>query len=191
MMKKFGRESPNLRDRILIAGSLVHADIIYQHSLREDGTGVWISGPVASHRDIQQQKKRVIEYPLPAGTKIGSSASDVEIIVDIEADGVGLPLDGEDMKVIGKSSFLWQAVGSFDSNAAGVTRPVNRAVDNRRFLANVFHDVDLATGRPTCFVDVIAQHPERWPHALARRNFDACFEAPVRLRKLSRSLHPG
>src|ERR1700677_2781588 len=143
-------------DRILLAGSLVHPDIIHQHSLREDCGSVWISRPVASHRQIEYQGKRVIEYPFPAGTKIRSGASDVELAVDIEANGIPFPLERENMKIVGKPPFFGQDVGRFDSNLSRVTRSMNRAVYSRRFFSNVFHDVDLATGGPTGFLDVVA-----------------------------------
>jgi hypothetical protein len=68
-MKKVGRDSPNFRDRILLAGSLVHPDIIHQ---RVNCSGVWISRPVASRRNVQQEKtgeKRMSEYHFQPGRR--------------------------------------------------------------------------------------------------------------------------
>src|ERR1700733_14670905 len=99
-MKKLGRDSPNFRDRILLAGSLVHPDIIHQHSLRENCSGVWISRPVASRRNVQQEKtgeKRMSEYR--QDEDLSSRASHVEVVVDLEANGVRFPLNGENTKI--------------------------------------------------------------------------------------------
>jgi hypothetical protein len=61
---------------------------------------------------------------------------------------------------------------------------MNGSMDHRRLLADIFHDVDLATRRPLLLVDVVAQHPERRPHSLSARNLDSGFEAAIGLRKL-------
>src|SRR5436305_705526 len=66
---------------------------------------------------------------------------------------------------------------------------MNGAVDNRRLLAYVLHDVDFAAARPSHSVEVISEHPKRGPHALSIGDAAACFEASVSLRKLSLSLH--
>ena len=60
---------------------------------------------------------------------------------------------------------------------------MQRTVNGARLFADVFHDVDLAALRPTDSGNIFAKHPERGPHALPFRNFDARFEAAVRLRE--------
>ena len=67
---------------------------------------------------------------------------------------------------------------------------MNGAVDNCRFLPDVFHDVDFAASRPSRLVNIIAQHPECRPHSLSVGNLDARFKAAILLFKLARSLHP-
>ena len=70
-----------------------------------------------------------------------------------------------------------------------LTPPVNRAVSNCRFAANVLNDVDFAR-RPTDLLVVGAQQPECRPHALPVRNLDSRFEAAVSLIKLARGDQP-
>src|SRR5215813_5112814 len=60
-----------------------------------------------------------------------------------------------------------------------------------RFAADIFHDVDLAALRPAVRGDVIAQHPESWPHSLPCRNFDKRFKSAVRLIEKSLRLQSG
>src|SRR5579859_194167 len=89
------------------------------------------------------------------------------------------------MEVIGEGSMVGRLIGSGRSFIAGIPRTVNRAVNQRGFLADVFHDVDFAVIWPANFVDVVAHHPERGPDSLAPGNLDAGFESPVRLRELT------
>src|SRR3989442_12321433 len=55
------------------------------------------------------------------------------------------------------------------------------AVNDRRFLSNIFHDVDLAAVRPASSTNIVTQHPERRPDALAVRDFDSRFKPSVGL----------
>src|SRR5688572_29308256 len=57
-------------------------------------------------------------------------------------------------------------------------------VSNRRLLANVFHDVDLATIGPADGINVVSQHPKCGPDSLSERNSKARFKPPVHLREL-------
>ena len=60
-----------------------------------------------------------------------------------------------------------------------------------RFLANVFHDVNLAATWPTCYVDIVPEHPECRPHSLPERQFDASLETAVGLAEFSKRLQPS
>ena len=53
------------------------------------------------------------------------------------------------------------------------------AIGDPRRKTHVLHDVDLAACRPVHRGDVIAEHPEGRPHALAERDFDARLDAAV------------
>src|SRR5688572_17015758 len=55
---------------------------------------------------------------------------------------------------------------------------------NRRQLANVFHNVDLAAPWPAYGINIVSQHPKCGPKALSIRDLDAGFKPPVRLREL-------
>src|ERR1700682_5861198 len=67
---------------------------------------------------------------------------------------------------------------------------MNRAVNDGRFLPDVFHDVDFAATRPSHRAAIIAQHPECRPHSLTVWNLDARFKAAILLFKLAGGLHP-
>src|ERR1044071_7562261 len=58
---------------------------------------------------------------------------------------------------------------------------MKRSVDHRRFPADIFHDVDLAAVGPVSRIDIVTQHPECRPDALAKRNLDSRFETTKRL----------
>src|SRR6266853_14229 len=67
---------------------------------------------------------------------------------------------------------------------------MNRAVNDRRFLPDVFHDVNFAATWPSHRAAIIAQHPECRPHSLPVWNLDARFKATILLFKLAGGLHP-
>jgi hypothetical protein len=60
---------------------------------------------------------------------------------------------------------------------------VDGAVNGGWLFADIFHDVDLAALGPADRADVVAEHPERGPDALAFGDFDAGFEAAEGLRE--------
>jgi hypothetical protein len=80
--------------------------------------------------------------------------------------------------VAGKTENRGQITGG-----GGGAWAVQGTVDGGGFLADVFHDVDFAALRPARCRDVLAEHPERGPHALAFRNFYAGFDAAVSLNE--------
>ena len=53
----------------------IYAHVVDQHSLREHGCGVGIAGPVAADCQVEYQKERLVEDPLPARLKVGSCAA--------------------------------------------------------------------------------------------------------------------
>src|SRR4029077_2048529 len=65
------------------------------------------------------------------------------------------------------------------------------AVNGAGFLADIFHDVDLAALWPAGRGDIFAEHPERGPHSLPFWDFDSRFEAAVGLREEALSLEAG
>src|ERR1700704_5017159 len=58
------------------------------------------------------------------------------------------------------------------------------AVHDRRFLPDVFHDVDLAAIGPACGIDIVAQHPKGRPQALTVRYLESCFKSSIGLAEL-------
>ena len=83
--------------------AVVDAHVIHQHGLGENGGGVRISRPATSNRNIQQEEERVIVDPPRSLGQVGGDASRVEMVVDVETDRVRLPLDGEEVKIVGKA----------------------------------------------------------------------------------------
>src|SRR6266481_2212033 len=108
----------------------------------------------------------------------------VEIGVDIEADRVGFPFDGVKMKVVGETLARGKLEnGSKVTCAAGSAGAMQGTVNGGGFLADIFHDVDLAALGPAHGRDVLAEHPQRGPHSLPCRDFDSCLEAAISLRE--------
>src|SRR5438067_604983 len=68
---------------------------------------------------------------------------------------------------------------------------MKRSMDHRRFPADIFHDVDLAAVGPMNSIDIVAQHPERRPDALAKRNLDPGFDTAIGLAELVLRQQPG
>ena len=56
---------------------------------------------------------------------------------------------------------------------------MQRAVDARGFLADKFHDVNLAAARPAELRAVLAEHPDGRPDAFALGDFGARLDAAV------------
>src|ERR1051326_1649087 len=94
-----------------------------------------------------------------AGGQARGRARLVEPPVHVPADDVRLPLDGEDVEVVGEVAGR-ERVGRADAVRARIARPVDRAVDYRRLAPDVLHDVYLAASGPACGLDVVAEHPE-------------------------------
>src|SRR5712692_8797432 len=96
------------------------------------------------------------------------------------------------MKIVGEILAGGQAEGgggvACSADGAGA---MQRAVNDARLLADIFHDVDFAALGPADGADVIAKHPEGGPHSLPRGYFDAGFEAAVGLAEEALSLEAG
>src|SRR5580658_2541053 len=124
------------------------------------------------------------ENPFAASGPVGRMKRSVEIGVDVETDHVRFPLDGVNMKVARKALARpkFEDGGQVASWSRGAGT-MQGAVDRSGFLADIFHDVDLATLRPTGRGNVFAQHPERGPHPLSFWDFYACLETAVGLRE--------
>src|SRR5262249_47628069 len=154
--------------------------VIHLHDLGKSRGGIWTARPVAGDRDVEDQEEGAIEDPRFTLGEIGWCRRLVTGAVDVEADDVRLPLDREDMKIIGKSQALRQRVRGADAESVGVAGTVNCAVNGGGFAADVLQDVNLAAGRPASFFDIAPQHPARRPQPFAIRNLDPRFESAVR-----------
>src|SRR5580658_5393442 len=126
----------------------------------------------------------MIENPFAAGGPIGLTEGGVEIGVDVEADGVGGPFDGVEMEIGGKVLARGKSENRGQvSRGSGGAGAMQGAVNGAWFLADVFHDVDLAAFRPARRGDVLAQHPECGPYSLPFGDFYSRLEAAVGLCK--------
>jgi hypothetical protein len=77
---------------------LIHTNVIHIQELRELRRVVGIAGPRAADRQIQNNKKRVVEVPFARDI----IRCDLEklLIVEISADLMFLSLDGIDVEII-------------------------------------------------------------------------------------------
>src|SRR5229473_6275281 len=86
------------------------------------------------------------------------------------------------MKIVGEILAGGQAEGgggvACSADGAGA---MQRAVNDARLLADIFHDVDFTALGPADGADVIAKHPEGGPHSLPCGYFYAGFEPAVGL----------
>src|SRR5437764_15469124 len=110
------------------------------------------------------------------------------MVIDVKANRVRFPFHSERAELVGEALVGWKPIRCANSVIAGIAGAVNGAVNQTRFFADIFHDVDLAAGGPAGFVDVVAQHPKCRPDALSARNLDAGLEAAVGLRKFAKCL---
>jgi hypothetical protein len=76
-------------------GAFINANVIDQHVSRKYRGGVRAPRPIATHGQIEDQKVGLIENPLPSSLEVSARAADIEILVDVEGDRVGIPLEGE------------------------------------------------------------------------------------------------
>jgi hypothetical protein len=104
-------------------------------------------------------------------------------LVDVEADFCGFPFDSVNVEAFGEVFTTGEFCGRGEIGGGAVgERAVDRAVDGGGLFADVLHDVDFAALGPADRIDVVAEHPERGPDALAVRDFDAGLEAAESLR---------
>src|SRR5215472_10008492 len=122
--------------------------------------------------------------------QVGRRFRQTEAVIPIEANGGGLPLDREYMKIV-RESAAGQRVNGGQRGRTRVAGPVHAAMHLVGLLADVLHDVDLAAGGPADGIDVVTEHPERGPDSLPGRNLDASLEAPVGLREVGGGLQAG
>src|SRR6202034_2761710 len=107
------------------------------------------------------------------------------VVINIEADRRRIPLNGENVEIVGKFRRRWKGVSAGQRAVAGVTRAMHRTVNLSRFIADALHDVDFTTPGPARSRVVITQQPEGRPHPLPLRDLDASFETPVFLLELT------
>src|SRR5215467_6551247 len=111
----------------------------------------------------------MLERPFRSGRSIFWNCGAVENIIDIKANLSRFPLDREHVEIVGELFSVRQRKGSTDSSRC-IANAVQCTMHRRGLLADVFHDVDLAAGRPADFIDVAPEHPEGRPNALSVRN---------------------
>src|SRR5206468_7066519 len=148
------------------------------------------AGEVPADGDVHDDEERVVEHPRVAAG-VGRGAALVLVAVDGERDRVRCPVDGEDVEVVGERRPAGQRVRAGQRTAAGVAGAVQAAVVGARFPADVLHDVDLTAAGPADAADVVAEHPEGGPDALAPGQLDTGLEVPVRLGEAPGRGEPG
>ncbi len=104
-----------------------HPDVINFHSLWKDCGLIWISGPIAADRYVQQQMKILIERSriimaggVPGGLNL------VQAVIDIPFESSGFPFQGKHVKAAAKI-----ALGQRVAIAAGFIIGIIAAVMQR------------------------------------------------------------
>src|SRR5256712_5211410 len=170
------------------AALLVYPHVVHAHGLREDSGRIRTAGPIPSHRNVENDEKRMVVHP--ASRKTFGGDSQVEGIVDVPANRILLPLDGVHVKGVGERARA-HVICAADALRTGVPGAVHRAVHPAGLLADVLHDVDLAARGPADRGDVVAQHPERGPQPLTARYLNTGLDATVLPRAQALGLEPG
>ncbi len=166
------------------AGRLIDADVIHQHVLRERHAGVRRTQKRGRPPDgqIQQKEEWSVENPLRAGRQGCRRHQVIGGAVYIPDDGVRRPLDGVHVVIVVDRFAERQRIRGPQAIAAGIPRAVRRSVVDRGVVmvgSEVLHDVDFAGTGPRRCRDVLAQHPEGGPDALAERQLDASLDPAV------------
>ena len=102
-----------------------------------------------------------------AGPIFKASGRSMQVFAAKEINVVFEPFDGVYVEMLRWVGDL-DLVALIGAEHVVVGLGVDVGVDDERVEANVLHDIDLAAGRPSD-VAIDAQHPDRRPHALARR----------------------
>src|SRR2546423_266921 len=109
----------------------------------------------------------------------------------VKAYDVSFPLDREGMEIIRELLTVGQGVRRTHAARTRVAWSMKSAMNNGRLLADVFHDVDLATVGPVRGIDVRTQQPKCRPDALAIWNPDSCLKPSISLAEFILSEQPG
>ena len=159
----------------------IDADVVDKHGLRISRGGIRWAGPVTANGYVEEQEEGVVEDPGAGGfggaDGGGRAGNDDRRLgcergvlrgVDVKADFGGFPLDRVNVERVGEMLATGELGGRVRSVAVPLEkRAVDGAVDGGGLFADVLHDVDLAALWPSGGGDVIAEHPEGGPDALA------------------------
>ena len=158
--------------------------------MRENGTAIRATWPIASHGYIEDEVKTLVKRPT-LGSHIAGLFGGKQIIIDVPADFIGFPLNCKDME-FGIEIFL---DGLISSTCRAVVGPIFAKLDGTihvfGLFANPFHDVNFATFGPGAISIVGGHHPEGGPNALTNRQFDAGFHATISKITLVDGANPG
>src|SRR5579863_1558205 len=137
------------------------------------------AGPISPNSKVQEDKERMVEHPLRALRKISGSPDGIQVFIYKEADRIRLPLNGKNVKVIGKSMSGDKGVRGTDPIVSRVAGTVDSTVNCWSFF--VLHDVNLTASGPTNRSYVTAKQPESGPEPRTLGNLDARFETAILL----------
>src|SRR6185312_4515479 len=140
---------------------------------------------IPTHCEIQDNKEWMVVHPARPVRQVGGRARSIEMLVHVKTNFVRLPFHSKHVELIAESPAAGQGERRTDPVLSRIAGPVDSAVSDGGLAAQVLDDVDLAASWPASACDVISEHPERGPDALAARHFDSCFEASVGLRKVA------
>src|SRR5664279_1370039 len=161
----------------VVRSALTDANVVDGHLLWKHRGGVGVTWPATAHGVVDQEVEGMIEHPRVAGPDVCRGLGRIQLTVEVPADHIGFPLDGEHVKVVGELGRAGHGGARGWPLGAGEAWPVHCAVNDVGLLPQAFHDVYLATRGPV--TARAAHHPERRPNALPEGDLDARLEMAI------------
>ena len=133
----------------------IHSHEINDHHCRKNCRTVWVSGPITSNSDVQQEVHLLLKYPCLCIWQFLWGNREVRLIIDEPSDLVRLFDHRIKMKAI--ACFIIQISSRTDTFLVEISRPVHGSIHSTWLTANDFCNVDFSLRWPG--FTVVAQHP--------------------------------
>ena len=137
--------------------SLIHPHIIHHQPLRENSGSIGTARPVAPDSHVEDEVEGFIEG-VGVGTQVCLIYSGINLSIHQPFDLVQFPLQGKDMEFIIENSG-GQGLVAADLRTAWSGTKMKRGVHPVGFMADHFHQVDLAASWPAAIYIILGQEP--------------------------------